>query len=61
MNEWIKKQTESIKGFWSKWTIVQKAIFGGIILAAIIALYEFKHGGLEDYDISSSTAALFDD
>lgn len=38
MNEWIKKQTESIKGFWAKWSIVQKAIFGGIILAAIIAL-----------------------
>lgn len=38
MNEWIKKQTESIKGFWSKWSIVQKAIFGGIIVAIIVAL-----------------------
>ena len=31
------------------------------ILAALIAWHEFKKGGLEDYDISSSTAALFDD
>ena len=38
MNEWIKKITESIKGFWSKWSIVQKAIVGGIVLAVIVAV-----------------------
>ena len=38
MNEWIKKLTESIKGFWTKWTIVQKAIVGGIVLAVIVAI-----------------------
>ncbi len=32
-----------------------------VIIAAAIAWHEFKKSGLEDYDVSSSTAALSDD
>lgn len=38
MNEWLKKFTASFKERWAKWTVVQKAILGGIIVAVIIAV-----------------------
>ena len=47
MNEWFKKTTETIKSKWGKWTGLQKAIAGGIILAVIVAIVLMllvKHG-----------------
>ena len=38
MNEWFKKTTETIKSKWGKWTGLQKAIAGGILLAVIVAI-----------------------
>lgn len=35
MNEWIKKALERIKGLWAKWTVVQRLILVGIVVAAI--------------------------
>ncbi len=38
MNEWLKKFTASFKERWAKWTIVQKGIMGGIVVAIIVAV-----------------------
>jgi len=38
MNEWLKKVTGKIKDLWSKWKLVQKVIFFGIIAVVIIAI-----------------------
>lgn len=38
MNEWIKKLVASIKGLWSKWTIVQKGILAGVVVVVIAAI-----------------------
>ena len=35
MNEWMKKFFEQLKTLWSKWTLVQKLILAGIVLAAV--------------------------
>jgi len=38
MNEWLKKLFSQIKGLWSKWSIIQKIIFIGIVAAVIAGL-----------------------
>ncbi len=38
MNEWLKKLVSQIKELWSKWTIIQKVILIGVIVAVIVAL-----------------------
>ncbi|WP_407399300.1 flagellar basal-body MS-ring/collar protein FliF [Treponema sp.] len=38
MNEWFKKSTETIKTKWGKWTVLQKAIAGGILFAVVVAI-----------------------
>ena len=38
MNEWLKKFSASFKEKWAKWSVVQKAILGGIIVAVIVAI-----------------------
>lgn len=38
MNEWFKKSTETIKSKWAKWSVPQKAIAAGIIIAVIVAV-----------------------
>jgi len=38
MNEWLKKLISQISTLWSKWTLTQKLILGGIILVAIIGI-----------------------
>ena len=36
MNEWFKKMSAQVKTYWGKWTIVQKGILGGAVLAAVV-------------------------
>ena len=38
MNDFLKKLFEQGRALWTKWTLVQKLILGGVILAAIIAV-----------------------
>lgn len=38
MNEWLKKLLSQIQTLWTKWTIVQKAIFGVIAVVAVVAV-----------------------
>jgi flagellar M-ring protein FliF len=38
VNDFIKKTMENIKNIWGKWTLVQKAIFAGIIVVAIVGV-----------------------
>ena len=38
MNEWFKKTTETIKSKWAKWSGLQKAIAGGILVVVIAAI-----------------------
>jgi len=38
MKDWFKKLAEQAKALWAKWTLTQKLILGGIVLAAIIAI-----------------------
>ena len=38
MNEWLKKLFSQIKELWSKWTVIQKVILIGIIIAVVGAL-----------------------
>ncbi|MBQ0039588.1 MAG: flagellar M-ring protein FliF [Treponema sp.] len=38
MNEWFKKSTETIKTKWTRWSVLQKAIAAGIVVAIIIAV-----------------------
>ncbi len=38
MNDWLKKLTEQVRAMWAKWTIAQKLILTGIVLAAVIAV-----------------------
>jgi len=39
MNEFFKKFFSQIKDLWSKWTLVQKLILGGIVLGALVAVF----------------------
>ncbi len=42
MNEWIKKVLGQIRGLWTKWTLVQRLVLIGIVVAAlggIVALF----------------------
>ncbi|MBN1616710.1 MAG: flagellar M-ring protein FliF [Spirochaetales bacterium] len=39
MNEWLKKLFEQISTLWKKWTVTQKAVLAGVILAAIAGLF----------------------
>ncbi|WP_039913923.1 flagellar basal-body MS-ring/collar protein FliF [Treponema phagedenis] len=38
MNEWIKKTGTKLKELWGKWSVVQKLVLAGVILAAIIGM-----------------------
>jgi len=38
MNEWLQKFIEQIKTLWGKWTLVQKIILIGIVVAALVAI-----------------------
>lgn len=38
MNEWLKKVIEKIKALWGKWSLVQKLILGGVLLAVIAGI-----------------------
>lgn len=38
MNDFFKRLFEQAKALWAKWTLVQRLILGGVILAAIIAV-----------------------
>ncbi|AEJ19813.1 flagellar basal-body MS-ring/collar protein FliF [Gracilinema caldarium] len=38
MNEWLQKFIEQIKTLWGKWTLVQKIILIGIVVAALVAV-----------------------
>lgn len=38
MNEWLKKFTANFKERWAKWSVVQKAIVGAIVVVIIIAI-----------------------
>lgn len=37
MNEWLKKVVASLKGLWSKWSLVQKIILFAVIAAVVVA------------------------
>lgn len=37
MNEWLKKVVASLKGLWSKWSLVQKIILFAVIVAVVVA------------------------
>ena len=38
MNEWFKKLVSSLKEKWAKWSILQKGILIGVILAVVVAI-----------------------
>ena len=38
MNDWLNKVTAKLKSLWSVWTVVQKAIAAGIVIAVIVVL-----------------------
>ncbi len=38
MNEWLKKLIAQITALWGKWTLVQKLILAGVVLAVIAAI-----------------------
>ena len=39
MNEWLNKLLTSIKGSWTKWTIIQKGILFGILAVIVAAVF----------------------
>lgn len=39
MNEWLNKLLTSIKGSWTKWTIIQKGILFGILAVIVTAVF----------------------
>jgi len=38
MNEWLKKTIERLKALWGSWSLVQKLILAGIVVAAIVGI-----------------------
>ncbi len=38
MNEWLKKLVSQITNLWAKWTLVQKLVLAGLIVAVIIGI-----------------------
>jgi flagellar M-ring protein FliF len=38
MNEWLKNALERVKALWAKWTLTQKLILGGVVLAVIVGV-----------------------
>lgn len=38
MNEWLKKTIERLKALWGSWSLVQKLILAGVVLAAIVGI-----------------------
>lgn len=54
MNEWLKRLLSKIKELWAKWTITQKVILVGIVVAAIaLIIFVFS------FSSSPSTVPLF--
>ncbi|HOT61667.1 MAG TPA: flagellar basal-body MS-ring/collar protein FliF [Treponemataceae bacterium] len=39
MNEWLKKLFSQVTGLWSKWTLPQKLILVGVVLAAVVGVF----------------------
>ncbi len=54
MNEWLKNNSAKFKERWDKWSLVQKIILAGIIVAIIVAIVLTVR-----VNSSPSTAALF--
>ena len=38
MNEWIKKTLDQLKALWGRWTVVQKLVLAGIVVAALVGV-----------------------
>jgi flagellar M-ring protein FliF len=38
MNEWLKKTFERLKALWGSWSLVQKLILAGVVVAAIVGV-----------------------
>ncbi len=38
MNEWLKKLVAQITSLWGKWTLVQKLVLAGVVVAVIVSL-----------------------
>ncbi len=38
MNEWLKKTFERLKALWGSWSLVQKLILAGVVVAAIVGI-----------------------
>ncbi|HUW68835.1 MAG TPA: flagellar basal-body MS-ring/collar protein FliF [bacterium] len=38
MNEWLKKTIERLKALWGSWSLVQKLILAGVVVAAIVGV-----------------------
>ncbi|MBN1243689.1 MAG: flagellar M-ring protein FliF [Spirochaetales bacterium] len=38
MNEWIKKTLDQLKALWGRWSVVQKLVLAGIVVAAIVGV-----------------------
>ena len=54
MNEWLKNNSAKMRERWGKWSLVQKIILAGIVVAIVVAIILTVR-----INSSPSTAALF--
>ena len=60
MNDWLNKVTAKLKNLWSVWTVVQKAIAAGIVVAVIVVLIVVFKGSSKPSTIPLFNAPITD-
>ena len=61
MNEWLKKVVASLKGLWSKWSLVQKIILFAIIVAVVVAFIVMMTFSAQPSDVPLFSVPITDE
>ena len=61
MNEWLKKVVASLKGLWSKWSLVQKIILFAVIVAVVVAFIVMMTFSAQPSDVPLFSVPITDE
>lgn len=61
MNEWLKKVVASLKGLWSKWSLVQKIILFAVIAAVVVAFIVMMTFSAQPSDVPLFSVPITDE
>ena len=61
MNEWLKIVVASLKGLWSKWSLVQKIILFAVIVAVVVAFIVMMTFSAQPSDVPLFSVPITDE